>query len=588
MSARLEPPRYTSDGAAMLRVDAGLRVLHLQGSAEDMARQHGELLGPEIRAGGLPFMAGFLRSQLGGARGPWARLSARAQIAGVESLCRAVARNAPTEMRRAFAALADAAGVDRRTTELAVGTADVLLTVMAWLDRLQHIPHSPRPALLAKASRGFACSGAIALPEHTASGHLLHGRNMDYDGLGYTDRTPLVAFCRPDHGQPYAFITSAGLHTTALTAMNASGLMLGSNTAPTRDVSLRGVPFFALNEPAIREATTLGEAVDRLRQAGAASGYNVHLSHGPSGEAVVVEYSYSRVRVRTPQDGTLVTTNHYVHPDMAETTPSISLVDDTNTHRRYARLQTLLQAARGTLTLEGLAGCMRDTTLHGTDQSRPLGDVVCNFLNLTSVVADVTEKRFYASAGPAPAALGPYVGFELERELAAFGQPRDYPLQTLPAASLTHTPAMAALRHYQAAHASLSYRHEVEAAATHLEAAARGAPEEHRLTLARALVALKLDQPARASRLARAYLAIAPQDPTVAPRRYRAHLVRGWCADLEGRRHAARAHYARAREEHPGTAEAELDLAIWERRRFTRADQRRLHVDLFNTKRVLI
>lgn len=49
-----------ADGRGMCRKDGGVWVLHLQGSEEEMVRQHGELLKGEIRAGVLPFMARFL------------------------------------------------------------------------------------------------------------------------------------------------------------------------------------------------------------------------------------------------------------------------------------------------------------------------------------------------------------------------------------------------------------------------------------------------------------------------------------------------------------------------------------------------
>jgi hypothetical protein len=212
--------------------------------------------------------------------------------------------------------------------------------------------------------------------------------------------------------------------------------------------------------------------------------------------------------------------------------------------------------------------------------------VVCNYLNLTSVVADVTDKRFWASAGPAPAALGPYVEFDLERELDAFGQPRSYPLRTLPPAAAGGTPELAAIHAYQQAHASLAYHHDAATAAERLSEAARHAPGEPRIILARALVAVQRGRLQEASRLARAYLASTPSGARRSPRRYRAHLVRGWCADLQGRRRTAQYHYGCARDESPGTADAEHEIRTWQRRPFRSRDQRRLHLDLFNTRRV--
>jgi hypothetical protein len=560
-----------------------------------MARQHAELLGAEIRQGILPFAARMLTAHLQTAGDLPTRAINRVGRALLESFCLTVARNMPAAYRRAFHTLAREAGLSTRQADLALGTPDVALIVLGWVERLTSIEQRlPRllsarwPAYLPRLQprAGFpGCSGVVALPEATRSGHLLHGRNMDYDGLGYLDRFPTVAFCRPVGGQPFAWVGSAGLHTTALTGMNASGIFLGSNTAPSLDASLRGVPFFAVNERAVREAKTLGQAVDLLSQDRPASGYNVHVSHGPSGDAAVVEYAYSRHCVRGPEDGLLTVTNHYVTPEMAQTIPRVMLVDTANTEGRYQRLRARLEAERGAITLPYLADCLRDHTEHATSTEHPLGDVVGNWMNLTSVVADVTQGRFFVTADPAPAALGRYVSFDFHRELEAFRQPRAYAVETIEPSPAATGPGWAAIQAYQQAHAALAHRAEPEVALSHLEAAQAALPQEPRIALSLALLALKVNRVALAEAQAARYLELAPPPD---PRRYRAHLVRAWCAELAGRTAEARALYGHALAENPHQDESDLELERWRRRPFTEADRRNLHVDLFNAKRMFV
>ena len=575
-------PRLTADRRAMARCDAGVWVLHLQGSDEEMARQHAELLAQEIRAGALPFMAGYLSRAVAGGDSFVERLGAGLLGRGLDYLCARVARNLPLAQRRPFHLLAAAAGLTPREVELAIGLPDALVIMLELAAGLRaveaRLPDVGR--LLGRRAGGFACSGAVALPSVTADRHLLHARNLDYDGLGTYDRYPTVAFCRPKSGLPYCWIASAGVQTAALDGMNAAGIFLGSNTAPTTDVSLRGEPFFGLNEQVVREARTLGEAVDLLGRRHAASGYNVHLSHGPSRDAVVVEYAFSRQRVRTPRDGLLWVTNHYVDPEMAATTPVNGLVDDSGTRGRYDRLEALLQGARGRIDVPFLVECLRDQTEHRTGERHPFGDVVCNYLTIASVVCDVTTARLWVAADPAPTALGRFVDLDFHRELDAFGRERQYPLQPLKAAPARPL-VQAARADVQQAHLALARPAQEEAAYRHVQAAAAKCPGEPRLVLLQALLALRLRRLDEAAAHAEEFLHAAP---AADPRRHRAHLVLAWCAELEGR--DAAEHHAAADAAIHGARQAEAEVAPFRRRRFTERDRRALHVDIANARRL--
>lgn len=591
-----ELPRFSSDGKGMLRKDEGICVLHLMGSDNEMARQHGELLATEIRQGVLPWMAGMFRLHIGRPSGRLDRMTSDLVGFLLDSLCASLSRNMPSSMMEPFHEMVRSAGLSSITADIAIGTPDLLLILYAMFDRLARNPPAAwlPSALQWKASTlfsdgmarrersGLGCSGVVALPTVTADGHLLHARNMDYDGFGYLDRFPTVAFCRPSEGQPYAWIGSAGVHTAALTGMNSSGLFLGSNTAPTTDVSLAGMPFFGVNENVIRNARNLDEACAFLMAGKAASGYNVHISHGPSGQAAVVEYSYNRVRVRHPDNGFLAVTNHYVHPEMAETIPALSLLDRANTEGRYNRLLGRLLSRLGRIDILFLADCMRDLVEDRTRKIRPTGDIVCNYMNLTSVLSDVTERRFFVSADRSPAALGRYIGFDFDAEMAHFHGERSYPLTDIPRSSVWGSPAHDCVLAYQRAHVELVHRHAPSAAMAELEKAHEAFPKDTKVLLAMALLSMVLGRFSDSRRYATRYLERTdPQDP----RRYRAHLLLAWCADLMSQPSEASGHLARAEAESRGDPASELETARWKKTRFDEKERSRMRVDLFNGRK---
>jgi hypothetical protein len=568
----------------MLRIDEGVYVLHLQGTEPEMAAQHGELMAAEIRQGIIPFMAKMIRMHVEHDTTLVSKLTSRTKAFLIDRLAVALSRNTPPVDREAFQSLAKAAGIAPRTMDLAIGSPDALLCVLAVSDGFKNLPNALGLGLAPRSI--FGCCGAIALEDATADGHVIHGRNMDYEGIGHWDRFPTVAFCRPDTGQPFAYVSSAGAHTAALTGMNASGLFLGANTAPTTDVAMRGLPLFSLNDRVIRNARNIEDAIDLLATMRPATGYNVHISHGPTDSGAVVEFSAGKQRVRHPEDGVLVATNHYETDPLRQTIPEVSIVDTPNTESRRKRLTQRVRQARPVVSVRTMIEALRDMREPHTDEIHPLGDVVCNYFNVSSVVADVTARRLFVATGRAPSALGSYISFDFEKELAAFLSERDYPIEQTPPSPFVESSVEECIREYQAAHAELIYERNPEGALPHLEKALDRQPDEPRVILSLGLVSLKADLAGKAVRHAKDYLAITPNDD---PRRYRAHLLLGWCSDLASERSIALSHYADAEEaaaragSHPASFR---EIRPFKKSPFTESHRRQMDIDLFNAKRM--
>ena len=569
----------SSDGKATLRNDQGILVLHLSGTDVEMARQHGELLSAEIAAGMLPLLVPMF-GQVASNNSFAERVQNRLASFGFSLLCRKISANLPKQYKRVYRELAAAAKIPSEIARLAPGVPDAL---MVMLDLLERRSRFFRPPQIIPDSMG--CSGFVALRDATANGHVIHGRNLDYEGFGYWDRFPLIAFCQPSKGQRYAWISTAGLHGNVLTSMNDAGLFMGSNTAPTREVSLKGYPMIAVNDRIIRDATTIGQAIDLMPELRCASGYNMILSHGDCNDAVVIEHSHSSHRVRYPEKNLLISTNHYLHPHMSKTFPARPVVDLANSEGRYKQLQLMLEEQQGSLTPRIAANCLRHIRrVDGVLQ--PLADNICNYMNLSSVVADMTARRIYVAADRAPVALGQFVSFDFDREFENFDSPRTYPSKVI-SASPQAAGADVPSREFRAIsgwHKACSLLISApERAYEALIQCRQLYPREARVMLALSLVGLRIGRIAEAERYAQLFLERSDKDNH---RRYRAFLIIGWCADLSGNRTKALEYYGKADE--AGGTEVPLELAIWYRRRFTRKDMDHLHIDLFNVRRLIV
>lgn len=124
-----------------------------------------------------------------------------------------------------------------------------------------------------------------------------------------------------------------------------------------------GVGFHHLCRIVLETCSTAGEAVELLERAPHIASYNYFVADSKA--MFVVEAHPQRVTVREPEAGTLVCTNHPVHPDMVELTDSPIL---ENSRRRMEFLRAGARWARGARD-----GAEADKTIVGDELTDALG-----------------------------------------------------------------------------------------------------------------------------------------------------------------------------------------------------------------------
>ncbi len=297
-----------TEGKGRLELIEGTRVLFLEGTPEEMGRQHGTLLRREVREvlGRILYGIGVGSSF---PKGRWF-------FGEIETAQRRLRPFVSERHVRECDALADAAGLDREEVRLA-----------NFFPELFHCS-------------GFAVAGAA-----TAEGRLYHGRILDYlRGVGL-ERCPVVIVCRPDEGHAWVNVSYAGFIGT-VTAMNEKGVAIGE-MGGRGEGHWDGKPMAQLVREVAERAATLDEAVAIMRKGPRTCEYYYVISDGKTRRAVGVAATPDRFETVGPGEA------HPLLPHAVKDAVLLSAGD------RYEELVRRVKAGHGTIDAAAARDLMR-------------------------------------------------------------------------------------------------------------------------------------------------------------------------------------------------------------------------------------
>jgi isopenicillin-N N-acyltransferase-like protein len=180
------------------------------------------------------------------------------------------------------------------------------------------------------------CTDIATTSTVTADGHLIVGHNND---LTVGEEDDVVAIEWQVEDEPTIF--TLGIGPWISVGWNDAGLSITGNEVSPRDEGI-GIPRL-LQIRDVLTKRTLPEAVKSILHPARASSYNWVVAQGDY--VVSVEGSATTAEALAPmEDGTLVHTNHYVHPDMLDYEASDRV---EGSGLRLQRARELLSQANG-------------------------------------------------------------------------------------------------------------------------------------------------------------------------------------------------------------------------------------------------
>ncbi len=529
------------------RTVRGVHFIRVEGDATSRGRQHATLLKDLIPHGAIPALA--KKNEWIIKRSPGFTQLTPVQKATIwflnKVLLQRLDRNNTEQVREMMRQMSQASGVSYETYLASLFQADVFmllcrLSVMRYT--LGQLPPGALPG----------CTSAVTLRDWTKSGRLLACRNQDYPMVGFWEPNTTVVFNEPsESGQiPHIGITTAGVHTSGLTAMNREGLTLFTHAHFGRKVSLKGMPVIDIGNEIISTAKTLGQAIDIAKRCKPYANWAFIVSSARENEAVVLEMTPDKLRVRPARDGFLAHSNYFHSRELQASEALMSGAYTEDLQSRYCRIRQVLEPHRGHLEPSHMSAALGDHVDYLTGEERVMGNTVSVVTTIKSTVFDPDQQRFWISCrGEAPMGLGDFLEIDVDKFWSK-PAPSEAEQKSWPVI-MGYKPRNPALiegmRHYRQAyrafHMETEHSDYLERTLVNLRLATRAFPSDANLWVQTGIVAtrLQLFDEAKSCFVRAGELKLSPHTQNVRD----LYLAR--CLDVEGRRSEAKVLYRQAK-----------------------------------------
>jgi tetratricopeptide (TPR) repeat protein len=256
------------------------------------------------------------------------------------------------------------------------------------------------------------CTSFGAWGSQTVQGHLVTGRNFDWEAAEVFSRDRVVTMCEPDQGIPFISLSWAGM-AGVVSGMNRAGLSVTINGAPSHLPSETATPMAIVARDILQHTHNLAEAIDLLTKAKVFVSSLWLVGSRSDGQFLVVEKTPDSTQVREPDQDWIVCANHFLTRGLRDSARNQSYEAEATSLSRQARLTELIQQAHGTIDATWAAASLRDRDLPGSRFPGDLHRATLNpFIATHSTIMDLTDGIFWAASPPHQ--LGKFVAFDVQ------------------------------------------------------------------------------------------------------------------------------------------------------------------------------
>jgi len=255
------------------------------------------------------------------------------------------------------------------------------------------------------------CTSFGAWGAATAKGHLLTGRNFDWEAAEVFSRDRVVVMCEPDQGIPFISLAWAGM-AGVVSGMNRAGISVTVNGAPSSLPRETATPVAIVARQILQHAHDLSETIEVLRGAKVFVSTLWLIGSKADGKFIVVEKTPDATQIREAQADSIICANHFETPGLRNDPRNQHHIAEATSVSRQARLTELLQESHGNVDPRHAVEFLRDRKLPGGVFEGNGNRGSLNALIAThATVMDLTDGIFWAASPPNQ--LGKFVAFDV-------------------------------------------------------------------------------------------------------------------------------------------------------------------------------
>lgn len=275
------------------------------------------------------------------------------------------------------------------------------------------------------------CTAFGAWGGATKGGHLITGRNFDWEAAEVFSRDRVVILCEPDNGIPFISLAWASM-AGVVSGMNRAGISITINGAPSSLPGETATPVAMVVREVLQKAHNLDETLKLLRESRVFVSTLWLIGSRADGKFIVVEKTPQVTNIREPAGDFIVSANHFQTDKLRDDSRNVRYLEEATSTPRYQRMTELVQTNHGQINASLAADLIRDRNLPGGRFPGNGHRSTLNALIAThSTVMDLTDGIFWAASPPHQ--LGQFVAFDVndfDRELPDLILPADALLES--------------------------------------------------------------------------------------------------------------------------------------------------------------
>lgn len=186
------------------------------------------------------------------------------------------------------------------------------------------------------------CSSFAAWNDKSEDGNLILARNFDFYVNDAFAENKIVAFIKPENGNPFMMVTWPGM-IGAVSGMNLEGLTVTINASKSKIPLSAKTPISILTREILQHATTIEEAVAIAKKRKVFVSESIMVGSANDNKAVLIEVSPEKMDVfEVANSNELICSNHFQGEAFQNDKRNQEQIANSHSEYRFERMQELL------------------------------------------------------------------------------------------------------------------------------------------------------------------------------------------------------------------------------------------------------